>query len=377
MHKQFPVCLFLAALFAGSLPAQITGWRFVKGPLYLQLSDNAPAAASGWSIYSVVTALNGSDVAAVSISGGGINGSLNFEEDDPGVFVLEIDYPTQAAMNLQFPSSSAYVLTATGGALGTITQPLVVGPEVYPPTPYLTNGVHTAIQQYDSTSPFAFTWNSPGSNTSSLQIFSRDDDDVFGVSPASVMGATVPANTLIADECYALDVEFQNPVLVSAGEFGVAGDTSHNTLTTTWLGTFTSPTSGPCSLVEEFGSGCDGLTLSSNLPSIGTTWSLITDGISPLGIAFTFFSQADLDPALPLLAAGLSAPGCSFHVDPSLILTSLGGAVVSGQLSIDVALPNSTALWGVELVSQTLGLTTSNAAGVATSNGLYSFVGGR
>ena len=72
-----------------------------------------------------------------------------------------------------------------------------------------------------------------------------------------------------------------------------------------------------------------------------------------------------------------AVPKVLFLNNPALTLTSLGGFAVVDPSSIDVALPNSTALWRMELASQNLGLTRSNVAGIATSNRQHRPVGGR
>ncbi|MFY7950025.1 MAG: hypothetical protein ACOVRP_12485, partial [Gemmatimonas sp.] len=53
----------------------------------------------------------------------------------------------------------------------------------------------------------------------------------------------------------------------------------------------------------------------------------------------------------------------------------LSTPALNGAASVDVAVPNQAALLGLELVAQSLGLSTANAAGIATSNGIDATVG--
>ena len=125
---------------------------------------------------------------------------------------------------------------------------------------------------------------------------------------------------------------------------------------------------------EIYGTGCGApLSLSSNAPALGTNWVLTTTGIDAISpFAVTFFG--DRGPAVPFTTFGLNAPGCDAHLQS--VLGSLSGASSSGTASVTIAVPNSAALIGAELSGQSACLTTSNAAGLHSSNGLEATIGG-
>lgn len=383
MHLLSTWTLVRAALFpvvlAVSANAQVVHWRLVKGPAYLQQSSAPAPTFLHWHVYSVVETTGSQDFAQLAVSGGGVAGALHYEQDAPGIFTLEREYASQAAMNAEFPSATNYTLHGSGGTLGSITQAFSLAAETYPPTPALTSSTFAAMQQYPASAPFTFQFfTGPGATYSSaLSLFTRSDDDVYSALLGSVNSATVPAGTVAPDDCYFVDVEFQNTVLIQAGGFGVGGDTSHNTITSAYFASYATATSGPCASSEAVGTGCEGMALAAGPPATGAAWDVSTTGVSALGLVVVLFSSDALEPELPLSLLGIPAPGCSTSVDASGMISSISGVAAGGQFSFAVNLPSSSALWGAELALQSVGLTTANAAGIATSNGLLAFVGAR
>jgi hypothetical protein len=112
-------------------------------------------------------------------------------------------------------------------------------------------------------------------------------------------------------------------------------------------------------------------SLNSNLPRIGTTWTLSLEdlGSAPAGILL-FGSQA-LNPGFPLTALG--APGCSAYTNANfstLLIPAIGGTA-----TYPLAIPNSASLAGATLSCQGAVPTTINAFRIATSNGILGTVG--
>jgi len=366
----------IAALITSSLSAQVAHWRLVKGPFHLQTANNTqPSVPLDWSVGVYLGTTNPGDATSVTISGGGIVGSLALQNEGGGQWSLETDTATQAALNVVFPSSSSYTLTVSGGTLGTLVQQFALGAESYPNIPFLTGTMFTTVQQYAAAAPFTLTWNSPGpltqnSGVSILSIFDRLDDEVYrDLTINGAVSSMVPANTLVANECYLGFIEFTHAFPAPGAAFGVTGTTSHNTSVDFTIGTHPFPVTH-CALTETFGAGCESLDLDANPPVLGTTWVLTTSGVTPNALGFTFFGFGEQVPPIPLTALGLNAPGCVVHIPLNAILVSLASVAVGGQLTASISVPGSSAFAGMELTVQSAALGAANPAGIASSNGL-------
>ena len=126
---------------------------------------------------------------------------------------------------------------------------------------------------------------------------------------------------------------------------------------------------GGCAQKVVYGAGCDtpALSLNSNLPVLGTNFTLTTTNVhavSPVGLVL--FGDAQVVPPLDL--GFLGAPGCSLHSTANL--TSLTFLVSAGTGSVIVPVPVNPVLIGSVFTSQSVGFTPNNQLGMATSNGL-------
>lgn len=112
-------------------------------------------------------------------------------------------------------------------------------------------------------------------------------------------------------------------------------------------------------------------------PLIGTTFNLVTGNPTGtnLGVNFLGFNQI---PAPGLDLGVLGAPGCAALLDISTAIGNLIGNLGLPGVSLSVAfpLPNSTAILGQHVYSQSIWLdATQNTFGALTSNGLDLLVG--
>lgn len=112
-------------------------------------------------------------------------------------------------------------------------------------------------------------------------------------------------------------------------------------------------------------------------PLIGTTFNLVTSNVTGtnLGVNFLGFNQI---PAPGLDLGIIGAPGCAALIDVSTAIGNLIGNLGLPGVSLSVAfpLPNSTAILGQHVYSQSIWLdATQNAFGALTSNGLDLLVG--
>ncbi|NNM31340.1 MAG: hypothetical protein HKO57_17645 [Akkermansiaceae bacterium] len=216
-------------------------WRIVKGPLYLQTADNSPGTPIDWCAFSILQTLNPGDAGAVALSGGNLPADVALVEEDPGHWEFESIYPSEAALDAEFPSNSNYTLTISGGELGTITQELPFGAKAYPNVPFLTGTNLSEAGEINPVEPFPVTWNDPGPLTAAngitaIEIFEDlgggDEGDQFYRDRCDGVWTTttVPALTLPAGRNFLGFIEATNadPVFGDGG-FGPPGVTSHNT----------------------------------------------------------------------------------------------------------------------------------------------------
>lgn len=364
-----------------ALSAQVVEWHFAKSAVYEQVAANVmPAAPWVWGASALVVTSAPSDAGLVTLSGGNLSGSLQLVHEGGGVWVLERDYATQAAMNAELPSNTTYTLTLSGGTLGVQTQAVVVGPERYPNTPYLTGTSFGTAGQFPWSTATTLTWNHPGVQTqaSGLTVFDVSDragDPSFAaITPGAVMSATVPANTLNADDCHWGWLEFTIDVAVPAGGFGVAGTSHHTRGTDFQIRTWSHPTP-PCAWSEPYGASCAGLELHGTEPILGTSWDLTTVGVPAGFSAFTLISLFPQSPPLPLGALGINAPGCAIHVDAHSIMASVRGVGVNGQMSISIPVPAASSFGGIVLSAQTFSFTPRTPANIGTSNAVQVMLG--
>lgn len=240
---------------------------------------------------------------------------------------------------------------------------------VTPPVPgnwgnHLTN----PIVVHDLTSgPYTFPWTVntytqlPGFQTA---FFVWDGVTDVGIEYTSSSGVTGNfwarrSSTQLRHYVAVFDAQTQTPT--SNGLFAME-------VRMTWL-----PGSG-CAARVVYGTGCDSppLTLDSNLPRVGTTFTLTATNVhasSPVGLMF--FGDQQVSPPIDL--GSLGAPGCSAHTNANL--ASFTFPVTSGSGSVSLTLPANPALVGVSLTSQAAAFTPAFALGLSTSNGVAWTVG--
>ncbi len=121
-----------------------------------------------------------------------------------------------------------------------------------------------------------------------------------------------------------------------------------------------------CAAASQFGSGCVGLALASNLPVIGSNWDLSLTGMQA-GFGLIFFGSAPLYPGVSMVSLGFHAPGCDSYLANLLSAITVFGT--GGTAAYTVPIPANPGLKGTWLVVQGLSAT-SNLSSFTTSNGL-------
>ena len=115
------------------------------------------------------------------------------------------------------------------------------------------------------------------------------------------------------------------------------------------------------------------LQLDAGRPILGSNWDLTTNYIDPVSpIAITFLGDAAPAP-VPFVAIGLNAPGCDINL--ATTLGSLTGLASAGSATVTLPIANNPALAGFQLSAQSISLSSINAAGLISSNGVTGSVG--
>lgn len=252
----------LAALLL-TLPASaaVEDWFVTKVINYRQSADNTqPASAAAWIVEVAVLVAPG-DATSATISGGGISSSLNLTYGF-GEWVLEKNYPSETAMNAEFPSNSSYTITLSGGTLGTLNQSFTMPPADYPAIPYLTGPDLTRAHSIDATNDFTLHWNSPGPDANAIwleisdAITDAEAADYWIDSDPLPTSHVISGVTLNPGYTYEGDLGLVNSVENSgAGGFGVTGYLEHASSLVFDLNTVLSPAPQAIVGTWQFGDG--------------------------------------------------------------------------------------------------------------------------
>ena len=123
-------------------------------------------------------------------------------------------------------------------------------------------------------------------------------------------------------------------------------------------------------------SGFEAVTMSGEIPLIGSTYSLRFEG--PTGVsgdAFALLSPRPIfDPGLDLAVIG--SPGCELYVQPDVVIPLGGQGFVPATLALEWFLPADLALVGASLSTQALvRRATSGSPEILTSNVITATIG--
>lgn len=183
----------------------------VKVVDYIQSADNTePTDAMGYSFDVFVdTVVDGATLA--SVSDGGAVYLLN--EYDPGIWDMESDiFATQPELDAQFPSNTLYTVHLDGGTLGTRDQEIFVGPNNYPPAPFLVGTGFSDLQGMDPSQDLTISWNAAPGNVTHIfaEIYDVSTDTTvleFELAP-STTSIMIFAGDLDPDTLYEFELDF-------------------------------------------------------------------------------------------------------------------------------------------------------------------------
>ena len=137
----------------------------------------------------------------------------------------------------------------------------------------------------------------------------------------------------------------------------------------------------PMASLTSYGRGCpnvQALTLTSSLPVLDTTWTLLASNVEPsagISAAVFVFGTDVILPGFPLAAIG--AGGCFVYTTANIhmIMGSPVAPGTSGASACPCPIPNNPALVGFSLTVQAAAPSTATSAGFSTSNGLQAVLG--
>ena len=136
MYQIVTRCTCLLVLFFSASNAAVTEWDFTKGIGGRLEFDNQEPTVSNFDVEIVVMTEGPGEAGSVTISGGGIAGSLAFTQEG-NEWLYEQEFASEAEMDALFPNDSVYTITLSGGSLGTLTQSVTVGARSFSSLPYL------------------------------------------------------------------------------------------------------------------------------------------------------------------------------------------------------------------------------------------------
>ena len=210
----------------------LADWSLTKTINYIQASANVqPTTVDYWDVYTSLETMNPNDVSSVIIEGGGISGSLAYSYEGDGRWTYYQEYDSQESLDALFPEQNTYTITVSGGALGTISQQIDIGEDLYPVTPYLTGTNFTDAQSIDRTQAFTLHFNNPGSSMVTVAVTELQAGDGseylyeenLGISSFEITAQTLP----LASTSYGY-LGFSNNITSAdgVGGFGVNGNSS-------------------------------------------------------------------------------------------------------------------------------------------------------
>lgn len=125
-----------------------------------------------------------------------------------------------------------------------------------------------------------------------------------------------------------------------------------------------------------FGEGCPAvqpMTLSSNLPTIGSTWTLDATSVAQPGLPLCTFWFGDAALATPVELTSIGAGGCFAHINGNLGAFTV--PVTAGSASYSIAVPSNPALLALSVSAQVTATGLPAMATFQSSNGLVGVIG--
>lgn len=123
------------------------------------------------------------------------------------------------------------------------------------------------------------------------------------------------------------------------------------------------------------GVGCPNaqpVQLTSNLPQLGTSWTLTATAIEAVSpVCFFWFGDVLLTPGVDLGVAG--APGCFAYTNGNL--GNYSAPVAAGSSTYTITVPNNPALLAFSLTGQVSAVSNTTPANFTTSNGVTGVIG--
>lgn len=199
-----------------------------KGVVYEQTAnDTPPSGAIEWGFEAFYDA-NPGDIGEGDVTGGTIPAMLTESTSSPGEWNTDdeiYNYSSKSMLDANFPSSTPYFMTITGGDLGSRSQVFSLGSDAYPAPGYLLGDlISTLNDDQFIDDDITLTWSTPDPSVDYIAIFIDRFNDAGGyagtvvesIFPASVTQFVIPGGTLFSGGEYELGLTFINGSIGSA-----------------------------------------------------------------------------------------------------------------------------------------------------------------
>jgi hypothetical protein len=216
-------CLFVAALQALPAHAEISFVDMFRNDALVQTADGNSLAAAGSFFALDLNSVNAGDYDSVSATYPGPGSPVSLSVNTPTLFTYQTTaYPTQAAMDADFPFGTyQFLATNAGGSDSTSFD--YTADHYSASNPYLAGSSYSDLQNMNPLanlsvgfSPFAvdqaatdaFIFFTVRDNSSQAIVFDA------GFLPSTTAGETIPAGTLLPNHSYTYEVIFSDRVSV-------------------------------------------------------------------------------------------------------------------------------------------------------------------
>lgn len=261
----------LAAVTTSPAHAQISFVDMFRTGQATQTGDGNSLNLTGYYFTLDLTSTNPGDFSATTATYPGPGSPVTLPATSSTVFHYQTGYyPTQAAMDADFPTGT-YTFNTSGGTVGAATTNFNYSADFYPNAlPFLTGSDYTALQGANAGSDITVHFNAYTNDPSvndQLRFFTVFDPvlNTFVVNdaflPNSTASVTIPANTLQAGRNYIYEIVNSNRVQTASPNTGFNAFLAYDLRTTGAFSTAAAATPEPGTLALLLSSGLGGSLL--------------------------------------------------------------------------------------------------------------------
>jgi hypothetical protein len=240
LHPRFHHAIFSFAAFvviamtncSSSVQAAVFSYGLSKVEDYQQTSNTQPATPTSLSGLLNVDFANATDLTAAHVTAASPLSPMTLSAA-PGEYEFLQSSPTLTALDTNFPASTVYQYSISGGTLGaksaSLTSPAT---DLFPsPVPFFNGSEFSQLQGMNSALPFDFTWNGftppVGVNSASILFsitnVSGDPGSSWSNSGTNTFTSDVlPGNSLLPGATYDVALTYVASIFTPNAGFGTA-----------------------------------------------------------------------------------------------------------------------------------------------------------